>query len=94
MSKGSRRVYEQFLALNAELINIKQFQAMNQLAMFKILKKHDKRSGLKYVTKTHSKRILSTHVNQYFTAQAPPFLVSPAQICFSIQSCQSYCMRP
>ncbi|CAO3681456.1 unnamed protein product [Umbelopsis ramanniana] len=46
MSKGSKRVYEQFLALNAELINIKQFQAMNQLAMVKILKKHDKRSGL------------------------------------------------
>jgi hypothetical protein len=35
--------------LNAELINIRQFQAMNQLAMVKILKKHDKRSGLKYV---------------------------------------------
>lgn len=46
MSRESRRAYEQFLALNAELINIKQFQAMNQLAMVKILKKHDKRSGL------------------------------------------------
>ncbi|KAJ2964817.1 hypothetical protein NQZ79_g363 [Umbelopsis isabellina] len=44
--KESKRAYEQFLALNAELINIRQFQAMNQLAMVKILKKHDKRSGL------------------------------------------------
>lgn len=50
MSKESKYVYEQFLALNAELINIKQFQAMNQLAMVKILKKHDKRSGLTHVS--------------------------------------------
>ncbi|KAH8555246.1 SPX domain-containing protein [Umbelopsis sp. PMI_123] len=45
-SKESKQAYEQFLMLNAELINIRQFQAMNQLAMVKILKKHDKRSGL------------------------------------------------
>ncbi|KAI8070925.1 SPX domain-containing protein [Gongronella butleri] len=45
-SKASHNALKQFMALNTELITIKHYQALNQTAMTKILKKHDKRSGL------------------------------------------------
>ncbi|KAF7721476.1 hypothetical protein EC973_004656 [Apophysomyces ossiformis] len=44
--KRSKLVLRQFLAINAHLIDFKYFQTLNQMAMTKILKKHDKRSGL------------------------------------------------
>lgn len=46
-SKASRESFEQFIALNTELITMKHYQLLNQTAVTKILKKHDKRSGLK-----------------------------------------------
>lgn len=45
-SKESRYAFEQFIALNTELITMKHYQMLNETAMRKILKKHDKRSGL------------------------------------------------
>ncbi|KAJ8652182.1 hypothetical protein O0I10_012193 [Lichtheimia ornata] len=45
-SKASRESFEQFIALNTELITMKHYQLLNQTAVTKILKKHDKRSGL------------------------------------------------
>ncbi|OAD06065.1 hypothetical protein MUCCIDRAFT_138363 [Mucor lusitanicus CBS 277.49] len=45
-SKESKSAFEQFVALNTELITMKHYQMLNQTAMRKILKKHDKRSGL------------------------------------------------
>ncbi|ORX55743.1 hypothetical protein DM01DRAFT_258652 [Hesseltinella vesiculosa] len=45
-NKVSQNALKQFMALNTELITIKHYQALNQTAMTKILKKHDKRSGL------------------------------------------------
>ncbi|KAI8977416.1 SPX domain-containing protein [Mycotypha africana] len=46
-SKSSKMALTQFLAINAQLVHFKHFQALNQTAMRKILKKHDKRSGLR-----------------------------------------------
>lgn len=45
-SKESKSAFEQFIALNTELITMKHYQMLNETAMRKILKKHDKRSGL------------------------------------------------
>lgn len=46
-TKSSKQAFEQFIALNTELITMKHYQLLNQTAVTKILKKHDKRSGLK-----------------------------------------------
>ncbi|KAG0763240.1 hypothetical protein G6F57_003061 [Rhizopus arrhizus] len=45
-NKESKCAFEQFIALNTELITINHYQLLNQTAMRKILKKHDKHSGL------------------------------------------------
>ncbi|KAG0169633.1 hypothetical protein DFQ30_003471 [Apophysomyces sp. BC1015] len=45
-SQASKGAFKHFLSLNTELITIKHYQVLNQTAMTKILKKHDKRSGL------------------------------------------------
>ncbi|CAO3592375.1 unnamed protein product [Absidia cylindrospora] len=45
-NQASKSALQQFMALNAELVTIRHCQALNQTAMTKILKKHDKRSGL------------------------------------------------
>ena len=45
-TKESKHAFEQFLSLNTELITMKHYQFLNQTAIRKILKKHDKRSGL------------------------------------------------
>ncbi|RUO95393.1 SPX domain-containing protein, partial [Jimgerdemannia flammicorona] len=45
-TKQSRAAFEQFVLLNINLIDIKQFMVLNRTAITKILKKHDKRSGL------------------------------------------------
>ncbi|EIE79654.1 hypothetical protein RO3G_04359 [Rhizopus delemar RA 99-880] len=46
INKYSKVALTQFLSINAQLVQFKQFQTLNQTAMIKILKKHDKRSGL------------------------------------------------
>ena len=43
-NKESKLAFEQFMALNTELITMKHYQMLNQTAMRKILKKHDKQS--------------------------------------------------
>lgn len=45
-TKESKHLFENFMALNTEIITIKHYQVLNETAMRKILKKHDKRSGL------------------------------------------------
>ncbi|CAO3620315.1 unnamed protein product [Mucor hiemalis] len=45
-TKESKHAFEQFIKLNTELITMKHYQVLNQTAIRKILKKHDKRSGL------------------------------------------------
>ncbi|KAI9015306.1 SPX domain-containing protein [Phycomyces nitens] len=45
-SKTSKTAFEQFIRVNNALITMKHYQALNHTAMTKILKKHDKRSGL------------------------------------------------
>lgn len=50
-TKESKLAFQQFIALNTELITMKHYQFLNQTAIRKILKKHDKRSGL---TASHS----------------------------------------
>ncbi|CAO3609707.1 unnamed protein product [Mucor hiemalis] len=45
-SKHSKKALTQFMAINAQLVHFKHFQALNQTAMIKILKKHDKRTNL------------------------------------------------
>ncbi|KAG0243468.1 SPX domain-containing protein [Mortierella sp. GBAus27b] len=42
----SRQAFGAFSQLNRDLIIMKQFKELNQMAMFKILKKHDKRTNL------------------------------------------------
>ncbi|CAO3565762.1 unnamed protein product [Mortierella alpina] len=42
----SKIAFNQFFRLNSELITMKQFKELNQMAMIKILKKHDKRTNL------------------------------------------------
>ncbi|KAI9310162.1 SPX domain-containing protein [Dichotomocladium elegans] len=45
-SKRSRQVLKRFIDLNAQLVDFKWLYALNHMAIVKILKKHDKRSGL------------------------------------------------
>ncbi|KAI8992296.1 SPX domain-containing protein [Pilobolus umbonatus] len=45
-TKESKSTFEHFIALNNELIRMRHYQMLNQTAIRKILKKHDKRSGL------------------------------------------------
>ncbi|KAI7903758.1 SPX domain-containing protein [Cokeromyces recurvatus] len=45
-TRQSRIALAQFMAINAQLVHFKHFQSLNQTAIIKILKKHDKRSGL------------------------------------------------
>ncbi|KAI7906620.1 SPX domain-containing protein [Cokeromyces recurvatus] len=45
-SRESKIAFERFVNLNNELVTMKHYQLLNQTAMRKILKKHDKRSGL------------------------------------------------
>ncbi|KAI8578981.1 hypothetical protein K450DRAFT_244419 [Umbelopsis ramanniana AG] len=45
-SSTSRRALKSFLELNSSLLVFSQFYTTNQMAVTKILKKHDKRSGL------------------------------------------------
>jgi hypothetical protein len=42
----SKAAFNSFIQLNTDLIIMKQFRELNQMAMFKILKKHDKRTNL------------------------------------------------
>lgn len=42
----SKVAFNTFFQLNSELITMKQFKELNQMAMTKILKKHDKRTNL------------------------------------------------
>ncbi|KAG0375580.1 hypothetical protein BGX24_008923 [Mortierella sp. AD032] len=42
----SKIAFNSFFQLNSELITMKQFKELNQMAMTKILKKHDKRTNL------------------------------------------------
>lgn len=46
----SKVAFNTFFQLNSELITMKQFKELNQMAMTKILKKHDKRTNLLYVS--------------------------------------------
>jgi E3 ubiquitin-protein ligase BAH len=48
-ARRSKKALQNFLALNTSLIVFNQFNSVNQTAVTKILKKHDKRSGLQYV---------------------------------------------
>ncbi|KAI9365763.1 SPX domain-containing protein [Pilaira anomala] len=45
-SNHSKKALAQFLSINAQLVHFKHFQSLNQTAMIKILKKHDKRTSL------------------------------------------------
>ncbi|KAG2213903.1 hypothetical protein INT47_001172 [Mucor saturninus] len=45
-SRHSKKALTQFMAINAQLVHFKHFQSLNQTAMIKILKKHDKRTSL------------------------------------------------
>ncbi|CAO3589198.1 unnamed protein product [Absidia cylindrospora] len=45
-SRRSRTAFGQFLAINQQIAIFQHFQVLNTTAMNKILKKHDKRSGL------------------------------------------------
>ncbi|CAM0135074.1 unnamed protein product [Umbelopsis sp. WA50703] len=45
-ARRSKKALQNFLALNTSLIVFNQFNSVNQTAVTKILKKHDKRSGL------------------------------------------------
>lgn len=47
ISKHSKKALAQFLSINAQLVHFKHFQSLNQTAMIKILKKHDKRTSLR-----------------------------------------------
>lgn len=49
MSQASKEALKQFIEVNAKLVDIQQFHALNLMAITKILKKHDKRSGLRQV---------------------------------------------
>lgn len=48
-AKRSKKALQNFLELNTSLMVFHQFYNVNQTAVTKILKKHDKRSGLRYV---------------------------------------------
>jgi E3 ubiquitin-protein ligase BAH len=48
-TNNSKAALKAFLKLNSSLLVFNQFYTVNQTAVTKILKKHDKRSGLTYV---------------------------------------------
>ncbi|PRP85495.1 hypothetical protein PROFUN_06864 [Planoprotostelium fungivorum] len=43
---NSRDIFDEFILILTQLVSVVQFQRLNQKAMRKILKKHDKRTGL------------------------------------------------
>ncbi|KAK9704095.1 hypothetical protein K7432_010376 [Basidiobolus ranarum] len=47
-NRDSNKALEQFLMLNRDLLSIMQFHELNQTAIRKIIKKHDKRTHLRY----------------------------------------------
>ncbi|CAO3610455.1 unnamed protein product [Cunninghamella blakesleeana] len=97
---ASKSAFQQFMALNTELITMKHYQALNQTAMTKILKKHDKRSGLtasssfpdfvgtdKYFTPTLAKLICASIMDKITT-------IIPQPDDFSCPVCMSIAWRP
>ncbi|ORY97789.1 SPX domain-domain-containing protein [Syncephalastrum racemosum] len=46
MTRKNRELLKKFMQMNADLVSLKGFEWLNQTAMTKILKKHDKLSGL------------------------------------------------
>lgn len=78
--KKSREVLKHFVQLNNELVNFKWFHALNHTAMIKILKKHDKRSGLKCVHSTiHASRLLM-HILSRAKTEFPAFAKTNAML--------------
>ncbi|CAO3666444.1 unnamed protein product [Umbelopsis vinacea] len=61
-TKTSKSALKAFLELNASLMVFNQFYTANQTAVTKILKKHDKRSGLTCLIKAQKKRMLNCPV--------------------------------
>lgn len=47
MTRKNKELLNKFMQMNAELVSLKRFEWLNQTAMAKILKKHDKLSGLR-----------------------------------------------
>jgi len=45
-TKKSQNLYKEFIQLNYDIVTIKRFYELNQTAIYKILKKHDKRTHL------------------------------------------------
>ncbi|CAO3625639.1 unnamed protein product [Cunninghamella echinulata] len=99
-SNSSKSALRQFMTLNTELITMKHYQALNQTAMTKILKKHDKRSGLtasssfpdfvgmdKYFTPTLAKLICASIMDKLTT-------IIPQPDDFSCPVCMNIAWRP
>ncbi|KAI9309357.1 SPX domain-containing protein [Cunninghamella echinulata] len=99
-NSSSKSALRQFMALNTELITMKHYQALNQTAMTKILKKHDKRSGLtasssfpdfvgmdKYFTPTLAKLICASIMDKLTT-------IIPQPDDYSCPVCMNIAWRP
>ncbi|KAI8381110.1 SPX domain-containing protein [Radiomyces spectabilis] len=99
-SKQSRLALAQFMALNAKLVDFKYFQSLNQMAMTKILKKHDKRSGLcaksefPYLAKVNALFVRGIVLSLYNGIQSKIITIVPQPDDYGCPVCLAIAWRP
>ncbi|KAI7872403.1 SPX domain-containing protein [Spinellus fusiger] len=69
-SKSTKLIFDQFIGINTALMTMKHYQALNYTAVTKILKKHDKQSGLNATKNFHD----TVNVKQYFSQKMADML--------------------
>ncbi|CAO3634726.1 unnamed protein product [Cunninghamella blakesleeana] len=100
-SKQSKKALKQFLALNKNLNIFQHFQLLNTTAMNKILKKHDKRSGLSamaefpaFVTKTNKSFFEEIALNIFNLIERNIVSIVPQPDDFFCPICYGIAWRP
>ncbi|KAI9243843.1 hypothetical protein BY458DRAFT_530113, partial [Sporodiniella umbellata] len=99
-TRRSRAALTQFISINVQLIQFKQFQVLNQTAISKILKKHDKRSGLSATseflsfTKNNTLFIEEAISSLAYTFQAKIITIVPQPEDYDCPVCFTIAWRP
>ncbi|CAO3640113.1 unnamed protein product [Cunninghamella echinulata] len=100
-TKKSKMALKQFLALNRNLTIFQHFQLLNTTAMNKILKKHDKRSGLSamaefpsFVTKTNKSFFEEITLNLYRLIEKNIISIVPQPDDYYCPVCYGIAWRP
>ncbi|KAL1916934.1 uncharacterized protein VTP21DRAFT_5131 [Calcarisporiella thermophila] len=98
--RDSQRVFEDFVRINYDIIHMKRLESLNQLAMEKILKKHDKRThlrarqGFKKLI-SHNPYLTQTLVRQMcYNISSQLLTVIPQPSDYSCPICMQICWKP